>query len=352
LQSFLKENKINHKDGVKMSEEKVTASSLVSQGRNIGYYAALLYGLGYSLAFLGVLILIIEFLVMAGPLLQYMPSELIVSFIIYLIAMIFGIIFGASIIISAKTARTSEINLNVAASPVSRFTTMLILYGIGNTILASAIGASLVGPICGIVGAVLLLMGFRTYQSGVASESKLMGAILMLVSLILVYFIATPQSILNALFGGYGYPSQIMAGIFPVSYLFSEPRLEFIALLLAVIGALMFALQIASEKMQHVITGVILSISGLLFSIGVMYFNFTSASSISNILGYISSYVPLLSVMWISVIGMIILGIGGIMALIASIIPLVSTASQLSAQIPAAAPPPPPPPPSAKIKRS
>jgi hypothetical protein len=283
-----------------------------------------------------------------------MPSELTVSFAIYLIAMIFGIIFGASIISSARTARTAEINLNVAASPVSKFTIMLILYGIGNTILASAFRASLVGPICGIVGAVLLLMGFRTYQSGVASESKLMGAILMLVSLILVYFIATPQSILNALFGGYGgygYPS-LMAGIFPVSYLFSEPRLEFIALLLAVIGALMFALQIASEKMQHVITGVILSISGLLFSIGVMYFNFTSASDISNVLGYISSYVPLLSVMWISVIGMIILGIGGIMALIASIIPLVSTASQLSAQVPAAAPPPPPPPPSAKIKRS
>jgi len=325
-----------------MSEGKVTASSLVSQGRNIGYYAALLYGVGYILAFLGILILIIEALAIAGPGLQ---SELIVSFAIYLIAMIFGIIFGASIIISAKTARTSEINLNVAASPVSKFTIMLILFGIGNTILASAFGASLVGPICGIVGAILLLMGFRTYQGGVASESKLMGAILMLVSLILVYFIATPQSILNALPGGYGYPSPIMTGIFPVSYLFSEPRLEFIALLLAVIGALMFALQIASEKMQHVITSVILSISGLLFSIGVMYFNFTSASDISNVLGYVSSYMPLLSVMWISVIGMIILGIGGIMALIASIIPLVSTVSQLSAQIPAAAPSPPPPPP-------
>ncbi|MEM3580657.1 MAG: hypothetical protein QXH40_01060 [Candidatus Bathyarchaeia archaeon] len=334
-----------------MSEERVTTSSLVSQGRNIGYYAALLYGAGYILAFIGILTLIIIFIIVflgaAGPLLQYMPSELIASLVIYLIAMVFGIIFGASIIRSAKAVRTSEINLNAVASPVSRFSTMLILYGIGNTILASALKASLVGPICGIIGAVLLLMGFRTYQSGAASESKLMGAILMLVSLILVYFIATPQSILNALSGGYGYayPSIIPTGFFPVSYLFSEPRLEFIALLLAVIGALMFALRVFGEKMQHAIAGVILSISGLLFSIGVMYINFTSASSISSILGYLSSYAPLLSVLWITVIGMILLGIGGIMALIASIIPLVSTATQLSAQIPAAAPPPPPPPP-------
>jgi hypothetical protein len=355
LQSFLKENKVNHKDGVKMSEEKVAASSLVSQGKNIGYYAALLYGIGYILTTVSVVILTIEWFVLARGL----DAWDIAIFTTYLIGMIFAIVFSASIIRKANIVKTSVISPDIIISLISTFTMMLVLYGVGTTILASAIKESLFGPVCYIVGAVLLLMGFRTYQSKGVAESKLIGAILMLVSLILIYLVAAPQSIFSALFRrAYWYAPYSDPLFYILSFiqmilkspLFSEQTLEFIALLLAVIGALIFALRIASEKLQHAITSVILSISGLLFSIGVMYLNFTSASDLSNWLGYASN-VPQLSVLWISVIGMILLGIGGIMALIASIIPLVSTASQLSVQMPAAAPSPPPPPPSAKIKR-
>jgi len=340
-----------------MDGEKDTISSLMSQSRKIGYYTALMYGAGYILTIIGAIIAVIEVVSWiasipgAAAIWGQIPAWLYAGIIVYFIGIICAILFGLSVIRNAKIIKESELSLNAIASSVSLFAYMLIFYGIGAMIIIAGVNSMLppyfqlsyVSPICGIVGPILLLIGFRTYQSKEVTESKIIGSILMLVSIILIYILS--RQIPD--FGALGIPISIpMAGP-----LFSGITLEFVALLLAIIGAMMYAFKIFSAGLQQAITSVILAISGILFSVGLMHFNFSSISTISYInnmlklLGGFESPIKEIYSLWIVMIGLMILGIAGIFALITAIMPLASAIKQFSAQIPAAPPPPPPPPP-------
>jgi len=343
-----------------MNEEKNTISSLISQSKKIGYYTALMYGAGYILTIIGAIIAVIEVVSWiasipgAAAIWEQIPAWLYAGLTVYFIGIICAILFALSIIRNAKIIKESELSLNAIASSVSLFAYMLIFYGIGAMIIIAGVNSTLppylqlsyVSPICEIVGPILLLIGFRKYQSKEVTESKIIGSIFMLVSIILIYTISLQIPNLSML----GIPISIsipMAGP-----LFSGITLEFVALLLAIIGAMIYALRIFSAGLQQAITSVILAISGILFSVGLMYFNFSFISTISYInnmlksLGGFGSPIKEIYSLWIVMIGLIILGIAGIFALITAIMPLASAIKQFSAQIPAAPPPPPPPPPS------
>jgi len=331
-----------------MSEETDSISRLESQAKNIGYYAGLTFGVGYCLTLVGVIAVIAEMIVRYYSALSgywgyvgaQIPPWLIASMVFFSIGIICAIYFGFTIIKNSKSARDLGLKIDTIASSVSAFSFTLLFIGIGSTIVAAGLKLSLFSPICGVVGPILLLIGFRAYH-GEASESKLIGAILMLVSIALIYFVA---------YRGMG-----------VGPLLSESTLEVIALLIAIVGAVIFSFPILGENLKQSIAGIILSISGILFSCGVMYFNFSAVSDINNmlsLLGRMSVYTygfPSVTPdsIWIMFFGFLLLGISGIIGLITACLPLAISAKQLSTRLEAPRPKAPevaPPKPVANVK--
>ena len=317
-----------------MSEEVDSISSLASQTKNIGYYAGLTFGVGYCLTLIGVIAVIAEIIVRYystmsrywGYVGAQITSWLIASMIFFAIGIICAIYFGFTIIKNSKSARDNGLKIDTIASSVSAFSFTLIFVGIGITIVAAGLNLSLFAPICGVVGPILLLIGFRAYRR--ASESRLIGAIMMLVSIALIYFVA---------YRGIG-----------VGPLLSESTLEAIALLIAIVAAVIFSFPILVGELKQSVAGIILSISGILFSCGIMYFNFKAVSDINNLLsllsrvgGYPYGYgfpSMTLNSIWIMFFGFLLLGISGIIGLVTACLPLAISAKQLSTRLEAPRP--------------
>ena len=307
-------------------------SPLASQIRNIGYYGGLTFGIGYCLMIVGAIAVVAELVLrLSSSFSSYLPSglssqippTLVASLIALFISVICAIIFGLSVIRNSKSARDSGLRIDGISSSISAFSFMLFFLWIGVTLLFASLGLSLFSPICGVVGSVLLLAGFKVYRSE-ASESKLMGAILMLISVALTYFVAFKGSGLSLL------------GIGP---LFSEFTLEALALFIALIGAIIFAFPIIERHRQSVVS-IILSISVILFSVGIMYSNFSNLSSLNKLFslaGGIINWVPgfsgwQLNSVYILFLGLLLLGISGIVTLTAACLPLVNSYKELSAK--------------------
>lgn len=318
-----------------MSEEVDSISRLASQTKHIGYYAGLTFGVGYCLTLIGIIAVIAEIIVRySSTMSRYwgyvgaqIPPWLTASMIFFAIGIICAIYFGFTIIKNSKSARDYGLKIDTIASSVSAFSFTLIFIGIGITIVAAGLKLSLFSPICGVVGPILLLIGFRAYRGG-ASESRLIGPIMMLVSIALIYFVA---------YRGIG-----------VGPLLSESTLEAIALLIAIVGAVIFSFPILGGELKQSVAGIILSISGILFSCGVMYFNFKAVSDIDNLLsllsrvgGYPYGYgfpsITLNSI-WIMFFGFLLLGISGIIGLVTACLPLAISAKQLSTRLEAPQP--------------
>jgi hypothetical protein len=318
-----------------MSEEDDSISRLASQTKNIGYYAGLTFGVGYCLTLIGVIAVIAEIIVRySSTMSRYWgyvgaqtPPWLTASMIFFAIGIICAVYFGFTVIKNSKLARDHGLKIDTIASSVSAFSFTLIFMGIGITIVAAGLKLSLFSPICGVVGPILLLIGFRAYHRK-ASESKLIGAIIMLVSIALIYFVA---------YRGIG-----------VGPLLSESTLEAIALLIAIVDAVIFSFPILVGELKQSVAGIILSISGLLFSCGVMYFNFKAVSDIDNLLsllsrvgGYAYGYgfpSMTLNSIWIMFFGFLLLGISGIIGLVTACLPLAISAKQLSTRLEAPRP--------------
>lgn len=323
-----------------MSEGSDSISQLGSQARNIGYYAGLTFGVGYCLVLIGAIAVIAEVLVRFSSIMSgyssyigaQIPSWLIASMIFFLLGIICAIYFGFTVIQNSKSARNRGLTIDTISSSVSAFSFMLVFLWLGVTILAAASGLSLFSPISGVVGPILLLIGFRTYRGGKASESKLIGAILMLVSIALTYFVAYRGGLSSLL----GLGGSLLGFQFP-GPLSSELTLEILALLIAAVGAVIFSFPILGEELKKPFAGVFLSISGILFSVGLMYFNFSTVSAIDRLLSLagMTQLIPgaprmTLDTIWIMFFGFLLLGIAGIIGLVTACLPLAISAKQLS----------------------
>lgn len=352
---FFKVNYAKNKLVVKLGKE-FDLSRLASQTRNIGYYAGLTFGIGYCLTLIGVIAVVAELMARVYALAPpgawgYVPIPpwLIAALIFFGLGMICAIYFGLTIIRNSKSARDSGLKIDTISSSVYAYAFMLIFVGVGGTILAAGLRLSLFSPICGVVGPILLLVGFRAYCTQ-ASESKIVGAILMLISVALIYFVA------------YRFPIPVP---FPIpGPLTSEMTLEAIALMIAIVCAVVFAFPVLEERLRQPVAGIILSISGIIFTCGVMYFNFWAVSAINTLqtllgqishMGGLTPWFPKITLdsIWVIFFGFLLLGISGIIALVTACLPLAISAKQLSAGFEAPrlkAPEVAPPKPAAEVK--
>jgi len=352
-----------------MSEETISASSIITQTKNVGYYAGLAFGIGYILTFVGIIALVAEILSYIPSyewsiIMATIPAWLVAGLVCYLLAVICAIALGSSIIKNSKSAREHGLEINIISSSVSSFSFMILFAGIGSIILINGMSSVyspyyygygysypvvnlpfIAYPISQVVGAILLLIGFRAYR-GKQTDSKIVGAILMLISIILIYIIAYAP--VRDAYNSYAsfinlYPYGPTVSLPPLSGpLLSEVNVETIALLIAMICAILIAFLTYEAEVKYSIVGIVLSISTILFSIGLLYFNFSAVSLFSKLLSLPGN--RLISP-WIMFFGFLVLGISGIIVLIAACLCIVASLKQLSTQTrqPAAPPPPPPP---------
>jgi len=323
-----------------MGSESSSMSSLIAHAKMVGYYAGVAFGVGYILVFAGIIAITAELLANIPAdewsiILATVPGWVIATLVCYLIAVILGIVFGASIISNSRSIRDKGVHLSTVTSSVSIFSFMIIFAAIGSIVMITGSvsmsyyffgGSSLVYPILNIVGAILLLIGFRTYQ-GKQVESKIIGGIMMLISIVLIYIIALRPvvDIYTGLFGGLSSVWSLTAVPGP---LLAQSTLETVTLLLAAIGAIVLASLTVEERLRNWMGGVILSVSGILFSIGLLYFNFSAVSRFGNLL---SSAVTVRA-LWVLFFGFLVLGIAGIIAIVAACFVLAISARELSAR--------------------
>jgi ribosomal protein L40E len=320
-----------------MSQESDIVSRLALQTKNIGYYAGFTFGLGYSLTLLGIIAVVAEIMIRISSYMpgyystvtSFIPSWLIVALILIFIGIICGVYFGFTVIKNSKNVRDFGLTLNAISSSVFAFSFMLIFIWLGNAIASSGLKTSLFNPTAGIVGAILLLIGFKIYSSK-TEESKIIGAIMMLISVILIYIVALSplRDLYKSYFGTSGLSSYIGFSMPPLpGVLMSELNIETVTLLIVTLLAVVLSFPILIERLKQPITGLLLSICGIIFSCGLLYFNFSALSWTGKI--FSTPGQPFLSP-WIIFFGFLILGISGIIALIASCLPLAISIKQLS----------------------
>jgi hypothetical protein len=332
-----------------MSTEKPKEEvTLVSQVRSIGYYAGLTFGVGYSLVFLGIILIFVEMVLSAlqAGILSYVlnaPPWRIVSIVLIFIGLFLGIAFGSTISGNAKSVKEGLLTMDKIVSAASTFSLMLLFLWLGSTIYAFVNRQPALSPVCGAVGAILLLVGLGRYRE---KASRFVGALLIIVSLVLIYFVAYWSIVYKPVNG----------------LLFSELTIEVSTLIILGLCAIIFSFPIVQEELKQAVLGSILSVVGIVFSAGVVYLNFSALSvfSLSTPIARIP-YVynlPGCSLLLNSIIvyyeeaysaliiftGLLLLGISGIISIVTACLTLVISIRILTAGARPQPPPPPPPP--------
>jgi len=327
------------------SQEEITP--LVSQIKNIGYYAGLSFGTGYSLVFLGVILIFVEMIfriLQAGFLTSYffdMPPWRIATLVLVFIGLFLGVGFGSTIAGNARSAKEGSLTLEKVYSSISTFSLMLLFLWLGSTVSAFVTKQSPFSPVCGAAGSVLLLIGLGRYRE---KASRFVGAIIMLIALVLIYFVAYWNILYKPING----------------LLFSELTIEALSLIILGLCAVIFSMPIVQEDLKQAVLGIILSVIGIIFSAGVVYLNFSALSvfSLSTPIARIPyvSNLPGCSILLSNVLalygeaysalmvftGFLLLGISGIIGIVTACLTLAVSIRQLA--VGPKAPPPPPPP--------
>lgn len=316
--------------------------------RNLIRYSGLAFGTGYLLIFVGLIAIVAETFVRTLPYTRGytvsagIPAWFFVSAVSLFLAAILGLAFGVSVIKNSDWRRLDKKTKNISSS-VSAFSLMILFLGIGTIAALSSLPfAPMLTPICFVVGAVLLLVGYRVFL-GEAVESRLIGGIFMIVSIVLIYLVALAPlrniwSFFNSILSTSSMPR--IAMLLP-GFLTGEIKIETASLLIAAICAVLYGfLGLRTGKGLHVLT-IMLSISAIVFGVGLLYFNFSAVSLMSNFMSYASQ--ALISI-WLVFSGLLILGISGIIIIVSAAFSLGLSIKELQT-ITLIPPPPPPPPP-------
>jgi hypothetical protein len=279
------------------------------------YYGGIAFGAGYLLTFFGVLVHFGEHLVelLQGNGITTVTGLIYMFVFLYIIC---GIWLGVSIIRSSRSTRDSgNTDLQQLSSPITAFSLMMLLLGIANLVhvrtgdLANL--SYLLNPsIIFVVSPVLLLIGFKMYKER-PTESRAMGAILVFVSTVLLYFFA------YAALGSYN----ILASDFNFSLssgpLFSEPNVERISLLFGAFCSLLYVVPAMQKGSRRLALNMILIIGAILFSIGLMIFNFPATTSAITEASASNQQVVSL---WVIAFGNLTLGISGVVILVSALL--------------------------------
>jgi len=328
---------------------KKPQEEITYQARNIGYYAGITFGAGYSLIFLGIIFIFLETilkLLQTGYLSNYlaeMPPWRIATLFFIFIGLFFGVGLGISIAGNAKSAKEEKLTIEKISSSVSAFSLMLFFLWLGSTIYAFISRQSPFSSAVGVAGSILLLVGLGRYRD---EKSKFAGAILMLVSLFLIYFVAYRSTLHRPVSG----------------LLFSSLTIEASSVIILGLCMVVFSLPVLQEDLKRAVLGLVLSIVGLVFSAGVVYLNFSAlpAFSISTPVARIPylNNLPGCSILLSRVTtlygeaystllvftGFLSLGISGIIGIVTACLTLAISIRQLVAGSKKVTQPPPPPP--------
>ncbi len=324
-----------------------TQNDHTSSMKSIIRYSGLAFGIGYLLLFFGLVAIYLETAARTGEIpglgstsIMSIPPAMIAVAIFLFLAVICGIAFGASVIRDSNW-RNSNATVGGISTSVTAFSLILLFTGLALAILMSLIptyssssflpyglssSAWFSASICLIIGSVFLLIGYRMFAKGL-TESQLTGGILLIIAVVLIYFVAY-----SPLRNTWEYLSSIVnltRSSLPVhpGPLAAELNIETASALLVAICAVLYSFPtLRTAKGMHGLR-LILSASGIAFGVGLLYFNFSMVSQMSNYVGVLSQY--LVSV-WIVFCGLLILGISGIMILIAGIMSLIVSVEALS----------------------
>jgi hypothetical protein len=347
----------------------MSSSSLLERVGLAVYVSAVGYALGYALFLVSMLMLAGGFLGIIGevsrvlPFRVELPAQVYIGLALTLIGLIAAILFAVEVFVEAKRGKRFGLTVRSVAVPLTLFAIAQALMNLG----VAVAGLSVTNPILSAVGAAALLIGFKLYFSrlaGSAPEYQLAGAVAMVAAVALLYVIAPSQlvqaySILGAgmeSLSGFGLSLPLPPLQGPLA---SELRLEAAALFILAVLALVAAFLTKDQSLS--LANWVIPIAVVVFSIGLAYSGFSTASAMSNLSSITQQFSRLASYMggaaWyvylanaamvLALVAGLVLGIAGLTASIAVtvwIAQLAHTALQGAAQAP---PPPPPPPPQA-----
>jgi hypothetical protein len=305
-------------------------------------YGGLAFGIGYSALFFGLLAIFLEGAVRTTlPMMSIPPERIPVAVFLFLV-LICGIEFGVSVI-EHSNWKGSNATLSDFSLPVTAFSLMLLFAGLALAFLVLLNPAYsspyisipqglfssqwLSASICLVIGSIFLLIGYRMFAKGRA-ESQLNGGIFLIIAVVLIYFVAFSPlqhdwSSLNVFVVLNGLNSLPPL----VGPLAAELNIETASTLLLAICAVFYSFPtLRSEKGLHGLR-LILSGVGIAFGAGLLYFNFSMFSLMSARVGVLSQNAV---TVWIVFFGFLILGISGIMILIAGIMSLIFSIGALS----------------------
>lgn len=354
----------------RMVEQADSTSPQARSARNVASYAALAYGIGYMLVLIGLIALVVELIARTSrfedllSILGSLPSWFYVAIVFAAIALAFAFYFSYTVIKISRHASTEDLGLNSISPSVSAFAFMQIFIRICTLIVAVGVYAmyssllggygslvwpatqnSLIVSISALIGGILLFIGFRIY-SGIQKGTRLTGAILLVASVVLIYFVSMGSFRTPSSYGGLpsmeSLPLSTGAPYPPSSGpLLSELRLESVALLIATICGIVYALPTSAEARKQSFINIMIAVSVILFSIGLVYFNF---STINFFLSW-SQVTSVFGSVWIIFVGLLLTGMSGVIALIAACMFLIAYGKQSSVisapQAPSEQPPPP-----------
>lgn len=334
--------------------------------RRLVRYCGITFGAGYILVYVGLIAILAEAYVRTLPYsggfvpLSNVPPLIVFAAISLFIAVLCGIGLGVLIVRNsnwrarARRGRHSDQMTKRISPCVLAFSLMILFLGIGviaaiSTLFSYSSGYSsypfgpssaMLTPISLVIGAALLLIGYRVFLKEQV-ESKLVGGILMIVSIVLTYIVAlSPLRNLWNLLGVMGSIASVRPPPLP-GFLACEVNLETASLLVVAVCAVLYAFpSLRGGNGLHVLR-ILLSISAIVFGVGLLIFNFSMVSIVSTFISFAPQF---LASIWLVFVGLIILGISGILIIVSASLSLGLSLKEIQATIQTPPPPPPPPP--------
>jgi len=247
---------------------------------SLGYYSALCFGIGYSLAMISIIVASMEAIATEPGVLVLWVRELWP--LIYVIGLVPAIYLGYVVVEIANHAVEEGLSISAVIRAGRVYTLVTLVFSVSATVESVANRQPISTPLLGVVGSLLLLTGFTIFKSE-ARESRLMGAVVILISIIFLYFI--------------GFSEPPFSRVLPGGPLLSEPTLEGYALLFVAVGGVVHFLSGLKESFRRSLTEILLLAGVALFSAGLSYSGFRNmmvvidqASRLRSLLLLVLSY--------------------------------------------------------------
>jgi hypothetical protein len=286
------------------------------------YYGGIAFGAGYILAFSGALVHLSEVLIPFFQANSLTTVDVLIYTFVFLY-MVCGIYLGVSITQSSRSARDSgNADLEQLSRPITSLSLMMLFLGIANLIYVRtgelAGLPSLLNPsILFVVSPILLLIGFKMYKEK-PTESRAMGALLMFVSTVLLYFFAyRALGEYNILVSDSAPAPLQLTYSLSAGPFFCQFDVESISLLLGTLGSILYVVPAIQKGFRHLAVDTVLVTGVILFSIGLMIFNFPTTT---DALTRASRPDQQIISMWIIAFGSLTLGISGLVLLISALL--------------------------------